>query len=448
MKLSPKVTGESESLETCTVFQRQSFYQFVLSQVTNAHSPEDTLIFYRQHLEQLVQNDLRQIRETGLFFDMYHPSSALRSLDLKVSSAHQNAHAFIQDMKNGRYAGLCLSVSASQCSGSRCGAICPASGHLQAPHYTFDPDVGSLIVTGLSSNVQAWEIYDVLQDCPGFCTAAWTNPNKGNLMRELRARFVTSAEARAAISALMKSKPELFAKTGSSSARLALVNPLSELSALVIPPEMSSTERVQQDHDLCKTVVKRLNALVGISFEVTEALLACDGTIEFQLDLLVVYLRRVHHFCFYAAEWCSDEWDLRRKCGMVVVRDSNASSKKVQKSGDWIEGHNKRIEDFLRTASLTRPVMLCGDDAAQVSTSDKLSTDNTVYISDAKYQCRLCGKCFRGTDYIAKHLKKVHTGLFASVWADDQIAAACAAYLDDEERPTQVIASQETAKLA
>jgi len=55
-------------------------------------------------------------------------------------------------------------------------------------------------------------------------------------------------------------------------------------------------------------VIRKMDALLGISDDITMALLGhvTETEIEMKLDLQILYLRRVHHFCFYAGKWCKD----------------------------------------------------------------------------------------------------------------------------------------------
>ena len=76
--------------------------------------------------------------------------------------------------------------------------------------------------------------------------------------------------------------------------------------------EMSLPERIHKDLALSEQVMQRLDGLTEVPKDITALVLNAYGTTEFKLDLRITYLRRVHHFCFYAARWCDDEWSLAR----------------------------------------------------------------------------------------------------------------------------------------
>ncbi|CAK0822140.1 unnamed protein product, partial [Prorocentrum cordatum] len=83
---------------------------------------------------------------------------------------------------------------------------------------------------------------------------------------------------------------------------------------------------------------------------------------EAKLDLRVLYLRRVHHFCFYAAEWCPDEWELRERCGTGMVRTAVEEDAGAVKPGPWTDAHEKRLAAFLETSGLKQPIPMSSDE--------------------------------------------------------------------------------------
>merc|ERR1712136_354344 len=120
------------------------------------------------------------------------------------------------------------------------------------------------------------------------------------------------------------------------------------------------------------------------------------ATPETQLDLQVTYLRHVHHFCFYSALWCDDEWDLHRRCGAVVVRDILADGevmdpKREQEEADWLQDR---------------------DD---------------------------CLKLFRAPCFVHKHLSKAHPSFCDEVIRSTQMQTARASYLADKNRPIGLV---------
>lgn len=50
------------------------------------------------------------------------------------------------------------------------------------------------------------------------------------------------------------------------------------------------------------------------------------GSVESQLDYLILYLRRIHGYCFYCGERCADERLLTTKCAPLHLRQNLPTS--------------------------------------------------------------------------------------------------------------------------
>ncbi|CAL1170443.1 unnamed protein product [Cladocopium goreaui] len=298
-----------------------NFRDFVV-QMPEGTPPDVALEAFQKYLREASQKDLEKVKDTGFFFDRYDPVARLRAYDLRLHEARLNASVFVTDLCEGRFDGLNLSTTERPNMEGRCSV----SGHLQAPEFAFDPDMGALLIEDLPKHLSAWEVYESLQDCGGFCTASWSSTLAP---RSFHARFRSSREARQAMEAL--GKLQLLREDGSCA--VAQLCGLTPLSAFVLPPEMSLPERLQRDLELSAEVLRRLDALLEVCHEATEYILQYPGSTELKLDLQVLYLRRVHHFCFYAASWCQDEWALRDRCGAVALRGKRPSI--LERSDSW-----------------------------------------------------------------------------------------------------------------
>jgi len=420
-----------------------TFYGFVSREIDETATAEEAVEKYEQqkkrlaeqqekYQRQLAEMSLHKLKGTGLLFDMYHPLAVMRRYDMRVRSAQLNAKQFVQDMKNNCYFGLSLRAPSSGLS-TRSGASCAASEHLQAPHFTFDPDVDAILLSDIPAAVSLWDIYDELQSCTGFAAISMLRPPSGKVAREVRARFCSARYARAAQKALtgkeLKSKYTM---------KPSLLSPSPNLEALVMPSEMSEEGRIVKDEILSARVVHQLDELSGIGQEVTGVLLGQEGTPEAKLDLQILYLRRVHHFCFYGATWCDDEWDLRDRCGATLLREglervSATPPEKVEEV--WAASHERRLDNFLSTPRPARPAALTESAEPVQSRSVMLCKEKTLQVTEEKFQCRMCGKYFRGPEYVSKHLRKVHVEVFEPLIQDAYVELSHAAFLADPLRP-------------
>ncbi|OLP92663.1 hypothetical protein AK812_SmicGene25492 [Symbiodinium microadriaticum] len=395
-----------------------SFRDFVLKHASNEDSPEFVMNRFQQYIHERLKEELQAIKQTGLFFDLYHPLSRLRRYELRLGTTQLNAATFAQDLREGRYCELSLRTGQA-----RRGATCPIAGHLQAPEFAFDPDVGSLVIRSLPPAVSVWDVLDVIQDRPGFCTAAWTSFEGTDLARDFFARFTTAADATAAAVVLMRSAETLLSRPGSEgTGRASVLSPKPDLAALVLPQEMSLPERLLKDLALSEQVIQRLDDLTEVPKDITALVLNAYGTTEFKLDLRVTYLRRVHHFCFYAARWCDDEWSLRDACGIATLR---APAQPECTPGEWSAAHEQRLESFLGSVSFDKPA--AAPDYSNEHVVQRVAEEREkaiLKVTDEKFKCKLCGKLlvvsqgesaehFRGADFVRKHIGRAPAAVAA-----------------------------------
>ena len=409
--------------------QPLSFREYILQHGDGLEAHE-ALAAFQRYLDEVTQKELAFLKGTGLLFDMYNPVAQLRAYDSRLRCSQLNAQQFQQDMQHGCYKGLSL-----RASGNRCGAACSVAGHMQAPEFAFDPDLGSMLITGLPPAASAWDVFDAIQDCSGFVTATWALPSlKKEINRTFKARFLNTKQATSASMFVSKQSDTLLCAKGltSGAPRVSTLTPSPELSASVLPPEMASKERLEKDLVLSAKVIHHLDDLLQIPEGVTSSVLDSKGSTEQKLDLQVIYLRRVHHFCFYAGEWFQDEWSLRDSCGVVAVRDHSQDAT-LQTS--WSTSHEKRISDFLATADLARPQLVKSSDAEVCECFSGACQEQILQVAEEKFRCKLCSKCFKGPAFVRKHIIRIHLEMAERVRAEFHEEKAKKAFLSDSKRP-------------
>ena len=418
-----KTTGQAMDCQPLT------FREYIM-QHGEGLEPLEALAAFQRFLDEAAQKELAFLKGTGLLFDMYNPVAQLRAYDSRLRCSQLNAQQFEQDMQHGCYKALSLRASSN-----RAGAACSVAGHMQAPEFAFDPDVGSMLISGLPPAASAWDVFDAIQECSGFVAATWALPSsKKGINRTFKARFGSAKQATSASMFVSKQSDMLLCAKGltSGAPRVSTLTPSPELSASVLPPEMASKERLEKDLVLSAKVIHHLDDLLRIPEGVTSSVLNSEGSTEQKLDLQVIYLRRVHHFCFYAGEWFQDEWSLRDSCGVVAVRDhSHATFAETS----WATSHEKRINDFLATASLARPQLVKSSDAEVTERFSSACEEQILQVSADKFRCKVCNKCFKGPAFVRKHILRVHLEMAERVRAELHDEMAEKAFLSDSKRP-------------
>jgi len=395
-----------------------SFRAFVLRELEDDVTPEAALKEYDVHNAKLTEQVYQKLKGSGLVFDLFHPMSKVRHYDLRKGKMHQDAAKFVSDLRSGNYAELSLRTPLHKHSGA-----CETAGHLKAPQFAFDADANVLVFRKLKAKESVWDIYDSVCACLGF--VAMSAPGRhaaGQQRREVRARFESARQARAAISDLVR-KP--------SGSHPLFAHQAAKLMAMILPPEMSNPDRIVKDVSLSADVIRKLDGLFGIAADTTEAVLSSEAQVEMKLDLQVLYLRRVHFFCFYSSLRCADEFELSERAGAALLR-CMPDDGEVAPGGDWSSAHESRIGTFLASdaSEHMRPVLPNKEEVLR-ERNEAMCQERNKKIAEGKFKCVECGKLFKGADYVDKHIRKMHAAIFESARREAYEEDARAAFLAD-----------------
>ena len=138
--------------------KKMTFRDFMMHHCEDGASPEDAILAYKAYGQELAKKELEILKPTGLFFDLYHPMAQLRLHDWQRQMAQMRARVFVEDLKADKYKGLCLRARRPVgIPGASASPTCPVAGHLQAPEFAFDANVGTLMISGLPVAVSTWD---------------------------------------------------------------------------------------------------------------------------------------------------------------------------------------------------------------------------------------------------------------------------------------------------
>jgi len=407
-----------------------SFRDFVIRNMDLWTSPDDAFSEYEKYKLEFAKKSATCIRQSWLLFDLYNITARLRWYDLKVCLSKRKAEQFVQDLHQKRYKALSLSVSTLCSTDRKVGVTCPTFGHLRPPCFAFDPNTHGICLAEIPIEMSIWSIIDLLQACPGFAAISVSKPLPGSGLREMRLRFDSAESAKSALAILGEAKVQ-----GCHQLQASLTVQASSLDAFVVPSEMSTAEQISKDERQSAETLRKLDRIMGIPACFTQAVLSYSGSSEAKLDLHVLYLRWVHNFCFYSSAWCDDEWELTDRCGPALVRGNANTLQESSQHSTWTATHNTRIQDFTTSANLERPQGLGGDQVEIRSHYDAVCAEKTHQFGEGKFQCLLCGRKFRGSDFVQKHISRMHAEVFESILRAAREEAAFTEYLADPDRP-------------
>lgn len=191
----------------------------------------------------------------------------------------------------------------------------------RSPYFGFDPDRMTLFLHQVPRNVSRWDILELIKPLSGFMMLSFSEPIKNqNFVRYCWVTFDNEENLDAAYEALSDQKINPDYR----------LNPIKSKSTTikrirVNPPQFD--DRTAEDLDLSKSLItifdkdKEIEVIQSLTFK-NNTLLNTSGSrsISEQLDLQIIYLRRVHGYCYYCVEEYEDERLLSTRCDNSHLR--------------------------------------------------------------------------------------------------------------------------------
>lgn len=406
-----------------------SFKQFMEMQ-HNAIPLQEAQTFYNDYKTKFEQKHLEiffaEHKHEPWFIEKYEPIVSQKWQEERNLNAKMMQRIFIENVKNGKYSSLKL-----QDSGQGCENLAGS------PYFGFDPNSLTLFLKTIPTNVSRWEILDVLKNCPGFLSLSLSEPLKSqNFARFAWVLFDSEEHCTEGLQVLS-------GKQVTAEFRLSpiLSKTSSSKNVKVQPP--CCIEQIDNDWTLASQLITSLDREKGIYENplliLPEQFLAM-GLIEkeLQLDYQLLYLRKIHSFCFYCCEEYDDERMLAAKCGIAHIRSRYDSNVKLM--------IDSRIEARITYPGLSKKYDKETDEVLSKKLKE-FEDKYTVQEEENKFRCDLCKKLFRGSEFIKKHLSVKHADEVASVIKERMESIMLERYLNDPAKLTNpVILANEAVK--
>ena len=304
------------------------------------------------------------------------------------------------------------------------------------PYYFYDPNYLTLYhLSGLAKNVQIMPKLNSFKKLPGFISLSITEPDRKNdYKRNLWLLFDSEKNCAEALDNLNDYKSEEYIKSQT------IMNP-SYNKVKVTPPLFD--ERLNEDLIGSYKIVNILdeyrqildNPLKNI-FEIDKiAIMEKEEKIRI-LNLNILYLRKVHGFCYYCLKGYKDERNLNKKCDYLHLRhyiqlgkrenmdnidinNINITQEELNNAKEFDKYFSQKLNEILNDQEkineyiLLRPKYLMEDKFAQ----DKIKEKEIAYIKEHSEntekevcQCKICKKKFKAFNFIITHIKNKHSG--------------------------------------
>jgi hypothetical protein len=372
-----------------------SFKQFMELQ----HNPmaiEEAQKYYDEYKNEYERKHLEiffsEHKSDHWFMEKYDPLVSERWQQERKHNAKVSHKLFIETARSGAVSGLKLSdQQVENISGP--------------PYFGFDPNSMTLFLKTIPVNISRWDLINVVKSSPGFVSLSMSEPLKSqSFCRFAWVLYDTEEHCNESLTLLT-------GKLVTPDFRLAPVRSQSSSrkEAKMQPPH--SAESITLDWRQSARLIRVLDLEKGIS---ENSLLVSEDQFsemadiqkEFQLDLQLLYLRRVHAYCFYCLDEYDDERMLSAKCGPAHIRS------RLDPEG----GREANFDDRLELRLQPKPEVKVYEQGVRLSQQDielqRMLTDfegkQIVEEVDDKVRCNLCRKLFRGVEFVRKHIHNKH----------------------------------------
>jgi len=119
---------------------------------------------------------------------------------------------------------------------------------------------------------------------------------------------------------------------------------------------------------------------------------------DYLLDLNILYLRRVHGFCFYCLEEYDDERMLATRCDNIHLRSYNKLGKRTTDSiienkieAEWDKNFTRVIKERIEKGPQeTKNTLEVTEELNKKR--NEYCKENTTPVSNERYVCNICSK--------------------------------------------------------
>ena len=311
------------------------------------------------------------------------------------------------------------------------------------PYYFFNPDYLTLYnLTSLTKNVDVIPVIDLFKKYPGFVSLSLTEPerinsykrsfwvtydnesNYQNILNSLKEfelrdfifRVIKSETTQNAYYRKIKITPPLFDERLNEDlvGSIKIINILDNYREIIKNP---LTEKIN---------VEDISSLNELNEEERIHI----------LNLNILYLRKIHGFCYYCLKGFKDERNLTKKCDYLHLRhyiklgkrdiieniqnknDNNISEEELKNAIEFDKLFNNKLNELLNDKDkincciLLRPKYLLNDDIAISKMEEEkkeFMKKNSEQLEEEKFECKICEKKFIAFNFIENHMKNKHS---------------------------------------
>ena len=281
------------------------------------------------------------------------------------------------------------------------------------PYYAFEKEKRRLNFFLLSKNITRNEILDFTKETNGFEFISLSYPIRDKDFSRFCFLYYDNEEN-------TKNALEKINKMINENENLKKIYPKiteeSKIKIRVTPPLFDN--RIEEDLNYSKQIIEIFDKEFNIennSIFINEN----NRSKENQLDIQILYLRRVHGFCYYCIKKFDDEGNLSYYCDDIHLRNYKKLGKRID-----IINKNDLLNEIIFDQFFTNKIQLYlkSINKKQIFTiyeeniipenlinnmKDLYFEDLTEIENESLYICKVCGKYFENKNYLRKHFDNI-----------------------------------------
>ena len=316
------------------------------------------------------------------------------------------------------------------------------------PYYFYNPDYLTLYsLTSLTKNVDIMSVIDLFKKYQGFVSLSVTDPER--ISGYKRIFWVAYDNEENYLNALNALKEYELKEDFTIKLIKSETTQNAHYKKIKLTPPLFD-ERLNEDIIGSNKIICLLDTYREITNNpLTEKINIQEGLNEKSeeekiniLNLNILYLRKIHGFCYYCLKGCRDERNLTKRCDFLHLRhyakigrrsevqalleklknnendiNINISEEELNNAIEFDKLFTNKLNELLNDQDkincyiLLRPKFLLNDE----SVFDKIEEakkefikNNSDQLEEDKFECKICKKKFIAFNFIENHMKNKH----------------------------------------
>ena len=286
------------------------------------------------------------------------------------------------------------------------------SKYYSSPFYIFNLNNNSLFIQYLPYNVSFISLDSVIKELPGLIFISLSEPlKKDDYSRFIWIHFDNENNVTNALEKL-----NLYEINENFILNVVKSNKFPLRKIKLFPVCNNEKEFLEEDEiKNCEEIIKKFDSFRNIKSNVILNEKEKINNNKKYFDLMILYLRKIHGFCYYCVKFFYDEKNLDYKCDSVHLRNfinNNENNNDIENFNSYKKIFNENIKNFLENFDKNFNDVENFDEKFIEENFNNLKeknfNENIHQNSENEFECGVCGKFFETKEYIEKHFNKFH----------------------------------------